>query len=75
MIVKEEYYENITLPPIVGMSKIRYEDVSKIKFKDSLDFYNWLAIRGAQTLMEETQDKELKQLLTRLIVQYSNMEQ
>ena len=71
MIIKEEYYENITLPPIVGMSKLRYETINDDKFEDSLDFYNWLAIRGAQTFMEETNDAELKQLLTRLIVQYS----
>lgn len=71
MVVKEEYYESITLPPIVGMAMIKYESVNNTEFTDSLEFFNWLAIRGAQTFMEETQDKELKQLLTRLIMKYS----
>lgn len=74
MIIKEEYYENITLPPIVGMSRLKVEELKNMKFKDSLDFYNWLAILGAQSLIEETSDKELKQLLQRLIVQYSSKE-
>ena len=72
MIIKEESYENITLPPIVSMAKAKFEEIHRMPFDNSLDFYNWLALVGAQKLIDETDDKQLKYLLTKLIAEYSN---
>lgn len=71
MIIKEENYQNITIPPIVSMAKAKYEEVYNSPFEDSLEFYNWLALLGAQKIIEETDDKQLKYLLTKLITEYS----